>query len=254
MMALKGAYHQVALGEKTNAVACASEFPSRVLKSSRFETVTLSDDDNVAMEMAFLRYMLSDGAGAATLEGRPGPEGLSFRIEWITLTSYGNTPQACMYMGSANGDLNTAWADYPSVDEAIAAGALALRQDLRLLPRVVEVGVEEYERLHHAGMIDADRIRYVAAHYSSEIMRRPVMRELERRGCEAPPPDAWYTNLHSVGNIGCAAIYVILEELSREGGLEPGDQILCFVPESGRFSISYMLLTTVDPDGQPSPA
>lgn len=253
MMAMKGAYQQVALGEKTNAIACASELPSRVLKSSRFKSTSIDNDDNVALEMAFLRYMLSDGAGAAVLETQPRANGLSFRIEWITLTSYGNTSEACMYMGSASSDLDTTWADYSGVDEAIADGALALRQDLKLLPRVVEIGVEEYERIYRAGMIDPSQIRYVAAHYSSEIMRKPVLRELERRGCEAPPPDAWYTNLHSVGNIGCAAIYVILEELLRDGELEPGDQVLCFVPESGRFSISYMLLTAVDPDGLPLP-
>jgi 3-oxoacyl-[acyl-carrier-protein] synthase-3 len=251
MMALKGAYQQVALGEKAKAIASASEFTSRILKSSRFGAVETDADENIAMEMAFLRYMLSDGAGAAMLEPRPAIDRMSFRVEWVTVRSYGNTPQACMYLGSANGDLARTWIDYPAVEEAVHDGALALRQDLTLLPRVVQVGVDEYERLYDAGMIEPDRIKYVAAHYSSEIMRRPVLRELERRACKAPSPDAWYTNLHSVGNIGCAAIYVILEELIREADLEAGDQVLCFVPESGRFTIAYMLLTLVAPDGAP---
>jgi 3-oxoacyl-[acyl-carrier-protein] synthase-3 len=248
MMALKGAYQQVALGEKTKAIASASEFPSRVLKSSRFGEVETGADENIAMEMAFLRYMLSDGAGAALLEPRPAPDRTSFRVEWVTVRSYGNTPRACMYLGSASGDLARTWIDYPDVEDAVRDGALALRQDLTLLPRVVEVGVDEYERLYDAGMIEPETIKYVAAHYSSEIMRRPVLRELERRSCRAPRADAWYTNLHSVGNIGCAAIYVILEELAREADLAVGDQVLCFVPESGRFTIAYMLLTLVAPD------
>ena len=92
MMALKNAYLQVAIGEKRNAICVASEFVSRVLKSTRYDEMgAISEDGSLPMETAFLRYMLSDGAGAAVVENTPAVSGISLRIDWISLTSYANT-------------------------------------------------------------------------------------------------------------------------------------------------------------------
>ena len=44
---------------------------------------------------------------------------------------------------------------------------------------------------------------------------------------------------------GSASIYVIMEEIFHSDKLKEGQQILCFIPESGRFSVAYMLLTVV---------
>src|SRR3546814_5331479 len=53
----------------------------------------------IAFEKDFLRWMLSDGAGAALLENRPAAQGLSLRIEWIDQWSYAHELQTCMYAG-----------------------------------------------------------------------------------------------------------------------------------------------------------
>jgi 3-oxoacyl-[acyl-carrier-protein] synthase-3 len=88
MMALKNAYLQVNVGEKRNTVAVACENPTRSFKSGRLAGVRPVDDDgSLALEMAFLRYMLSDGAGAAVVQDRPAVNGISLRIDWLTLTS-----------------------------------------------------------------------------------------------------------------------------------------------------------------------
>jgi len=52
-------------------------------------------------------------------------------------------------------------------------------------------------------------------------------------------------NLTYKGNTGSASIYVMMEELFHSDKLREGDKILCYIPESGRFSIAYMLLTVV---------
>jgi 3-oxoacyl-[acyl-carrier-protein] synthase-3 len=44
---------------------------------------------------------------------------------------------------------------------------------------------------------------------------------------------------------GSAAIYIIIEELFKSGKLEEGQKLFCFIPESGRFSHCYMMLTVV---------
>lgn len=246
MTALKAAHHQIVAGEKHTAVVAASELQSRTFKNTRYDSVRpVSDDGAMALEMAFMRYMLSDGAGAVVVRDRPSDTGISLRIDWITLTSYANTGPTCMQFGSKDGDPRQSWLDYPDTAAASAAGALVMRQDLALLPHLVKCGVDEYERLLAEGRFDPGAIRWFPAHYSSEKMKEMVLTQLRRREVDGPPLDTWFSNLQQVGNIGCAAIFVILDELMTSGLVSPGDRLLCMVPESGRFSIAFMHLTAV---------
>lgn len=246
MMALKNAYLQVAIGEKRNAICVASEFASRGFKNTRYEDMNaISADGSLPMETAFLRYMLSDGAGAAVIENAPAPSGISLRIDWISLTSYANTEQACMYLGSNDNAASKTWGDYPTVAAAAADGALALRQKLSLLPHLVRVGIDEYQRLCAMGKFDPRKVTWFPAHYSSERMKTLMFGEFTRRKVDIGRPEMWYSNLTKVGNIGSAAIFVILDEMMTEGLINDGDTLLCMVPESGRFAISFMHLTAV---------
>jgi 3-oxoacyl-[acyl-carrier-protein] synthase III len=246
MMALKNAYLQVAIGEKRNAICVASEFASRGFKSTRYDEMkTVSDDGSLPMETAFLRYMLSDGAGAAVVESEPAASGISLRIDWISLTSYANTEKACMYFGSNDNACSKTWGDYPSAAAAEADGALAARQKLSLLPHLVSVGIDEYQRLWNLGKFDPNAVTWFPVHYSSERMKALLLGELSRRNIAAGRPEMWYSNLTRVGNIGSAAIFVILDEMMTEGLINEGDTLLCMVPESGRFAVSFMHLTAV---------
>ncbi|BBY05235.1 hypothetical protein [Mycobacterium noviomagense] len=246
MMALKNAYLQVAIGEKRNAICVASELASRGFKSTRYEGLeAIADDGSLPMETAFLRYMLSDGAGAVVVESAPATSGISLRIDWISLTSYANTEKACMFFGSNSNTCATTWGDYPSVSAAAADGAFVLRQKLSLLPHLVRVGIDEYERLLAMGKFDPETVTWFPAHYSSERMKAMMLGEFRRRGVAAGGTEAWYSNLTRVGNVGSAAIFVILDEMVTEGLIKDGDTLLCMVPESGRFVVSFMHLTAV---------
>ena len=184
MMALKDAYAAVTMGEADCAVSVASEFLSRILKAGRFAGVAVdSTDRKLGTELAFMRYMLSDGAGAVVIRPRPAPERLSLRIEWITITSYANTTELCSYLGKRDNSPDSPyWGDYPSVTDAVADGALLFRQELSLLPGLIRVCVDEYERLLSQGRFDPTKLRYLGAHYSSEVLRPGVLAELDRRG------------------------------------------------------------------------
>ena len=246
MMALKNAYLQVAIGEKRTAISVASEFASRFFKSPRFDEMgTVAEEGSLPLEAAFLRYMLSDGAGAAVIQSEPRTSGISLRIDWISLTSYANTEKTCMYGGSPDTGCAKTWGDYPTAAAAAADGALVLRQDLSLLPHLVKVGVDEYDRLLRLGKFDPSTLTWIPAHYSSERMKTIVMKEFARRGIDGGRPEMWYSNLTSVGNIGSASIYVILDEMMELGLIKDGDTMLCMVPESGRFAVSFMHLTAV---------
>ena len=59
------------------------------------------------------------------------------------------------------------------------------------------------------------------------------------------PYEKWFTNLSYKGNTGAASMYIIMEEIFHSGRLKKGDRILCYVPESARFSVCYMMLTAV---------
>ncbi|HKO36977.1 MAG TPA: 3-oxoacyl-[acyl-carrier-protein] synthase III C-terminal domain-containing protein [Solirubrobacterales bacterium] len=251
-MALKNAYLQILHDEKRNAVACAVEFTSRFLKSSWLNHSGDERGKRLSLDGAFLRYILSDGAGAALLGDEPGP-GPGFKIEWITQRSFAGTGPPVMYCGVENPAAEMSWADYPSAHEAALSGAFMFRQDLRRLPDVVRVCADEFVRLVEAGTLEPEEIRFVAAHYSSAALKEAALREMQTRDCPQVPEERWRSNLSRVGNVGSAAIYLILGELVNSGELRDGDRVLCFVPESGRYSISYMLLSAVipgSPDGR----
>src|SRR5689334_15563991 len=86
MMAIRSAYLQIKAGDKLLAVACASELCSRIMKASRYEA-QLTDDASLPFEIEFLRWMLSDGAGAMVIEGERGDATMALRLEWIEIES-----------------------------------------------------------------------------------------------------------------------------------------------------------------------
>ncbi len=256
VMALKSAWMGVRTGDRNNAVACASEFASRFFRPGLFEgTRDYQKDGHIPFDAEFLRWMLSDGAGAALLESRPNARGLSLRVEWIDLVSYANRLDVCMYAGAVKGEDGalTSWSSYPTVCDAAASGAILLRQDLQALDNVVKLGVGRYFELIEAGRIRPQEVDWMLCHYSSHIFRDKIF-DLLRKGGAMIPEERWFTNLYSKGNTGSASLFIMLEELMNEGRLQPGQKILCMVPESSRFLISYLLLTVVtaadhDPSG-----
>lgn len=56
------------------------------------------------------------------------------------------------------------------------------------------------------------------------------------------PENKWFTNLCSVGNVGSASIFIMLSELFHSSKLKKGELIYLFIPESGRFSYTTVLL------------
>lgn len=241
MMAIKNGYTQIKSNEKQNAVCVGSEFASRLFKSSRFEAQKM---DTVPFDTEFLRWMLSDGAGAVVLENKKSTKGLSLKIEWIDLKSHAHKYPLCMYVGKndTKNETEQTWLDYPDYESASKSGALNLKQDIRLLNQVIQTGVAHYFELIDKGMITANEIDWLCCHYSSEFFKAPI-KELMSKGGGEIQDEKWFSNLTTKGNTGAASIFIMLEELMYSNKLKPGDTILCMVPESGRFITSFMKLT-----------
>ncbi|UBF23676.1 beta-ketoacyl-ACP synthase III [Kovacikia minuta CCNUW1] len=243
--ALKYAFSQVKLGEKRAAIAVAAEQPSRLFTHTHFEAETaIQAGKPLSFDSEFLRWMLSDGAGAFLVQDHPNSSGISLKIEWIELISHANAYPVCMYAGTEDETAQKSWMDYPSYAAAAAAGAINLRQNIRLLDNVVRLGVEGWLKLIELGRVRPDEIDWLLCHYSSHFFRGQIIELLDKAGCMIPE-EKWFTNLYTRGNTGCASIYLMLEELFHSGKLQPGQKIFCFVPESGRFTTAYMMLTVV---------
>jgi 3-oxoacyl-[acyl-carrier-protein] synthase-3 len=246
--ALKYGWMSVLAGCSRNAVVTGSEVASMVLRAQNYHHEPPEGDlearPELAFEKDFLRWMLSDGAGALLLEPTPR-RGLNLRIEWIELFSYANELPACMYMGAEkqpDGRLR-GWMQY-SAREREANGVFALKQDVKLLNEAVVdyTLVKPLERVVAKRSLSAANVTWFLPHMSSEYFRRPVAEGLARAGLPVPQ-ERWFTNLTEVGNTGAAAIYLMLDELLKSGTVRPGDRLLCFVPESGRFSSGFIYLS-----------
>lgn len=246
MMALKSVFSQIRSGEKTNGIACASEFASRRLKASAYEgEACVRSGKPLPFSAEFLRWMLSDGAGAALLSGRPNSRGLSLRVDWIELWSHAHNRPVCMWVGGTadpTGGRHRSWQDYDTFDDALSDGAFVLHQDVRMLGDVVQVCVDGFLDLIEQGRIDPAAIDWMVCHYSSHMFRQKIFDHLRLAGAMIPE-ERWFSNLERRGNVGSASPYLLLEELLNDGRLAPGQKILCVVPESGRFIASYMMLT-----------
>lgn len=231
------AAQSIELGAQRRALVAASEMPSRLFKRSRYAAKGYDAD----FDAHFLRWMLSDGAGALLLGDAPKADAkVRLRLRWIHQRSFAGDYPVCMQLG-LSADRTRSHLDYPSWQAAEADGALFLRQDIRLLPHLFDVGIHEYAGLAHAGWIDPATVSHFLCHYSSERFA-PLVDELMHKAGLAIPRERWYSNLVERGNTGAASIFIMLDEFRRTHELQPGERILCFIPESGRFTVAFVML------------
>ncbi|MFZ4762239.1 MAG: 3-oxoacyl-[acyl-carrier-protein] synthase III C-terminal domain-containing protein [Alphaproteobacteria bacterium] len=246
LMALKSAYTQLKCGEHRCATVSGSEFASRYFRPGFYEhTTQFQQAGEIDFAADFLRFTLSDGAGAAILETRPNTRQLSLKIHWIDIRSYADRFDICMVGGGAkeHGDWQY-WSNYASPIEAVQAGALMLRQDFELMKQMIPVWIAHYLDLIDMGKITIATIDHVCSHYSSHSLRLEAITLLKKAGAMIDE-EKWFSNLASKGNTGTASIFIILEELYHSGRLQKGETILCQVPESGRAVSGFMLLEVV---------
>lgn len=250
--ALKHAWLAVRAGEARRAVATGSELASPILLARNFDAEVehklqaLEERPEIAFEKDFLRWMLSDGAGAALLETTPrGP--LSLRIDWIELSSAAHELPACMYAGADKNDDGSlrGWLRFSNGDWQ-AKSVFAVKQDVRLLnDNIVRAALREpLAEVIAKRKLRVDEIDWFLPHLSSQFFREPVVQALADVGLPIPQ-ERWFSNLAQKGNTGSASPYIILDELFRSGRIKPGQKLLMFIPESGRFSSGFVYMEAV---------
>ncbi|MCM5679170.1 beta-ketoacyl-ACP synthase III [Schlegelella sp. S2-27] len=250
--ALKHAWLSVRAGDAVRAVATGSELASPILLARNFEAEVehkvqaLHDRPEIAFEKDFLRWMLSDGAGAVLLEREPqGP--LSLRVEWIELSSAAHELPACMYAGADKNEDESlrGWLSFPS-EQWRSSSVFAVKQDVRLLNDHIARATlrDPLQHIVRKRSLEASRIDWFLPHLSSFYFMPAMERTLAEIGLPIPR-ERWFTNLASKGNTGSASPYIMLDELFRSGRIQSGHRLLMFVPESGRFSSGFVFMEAV---------
>jgi 3-oxoacyl-[acyl-carrier-protein] synthase-3 len=251
--AFKYGYLNVLAGASDNAVVTGSELASPTLRASHFEAQLHRDngglDDHPMLPFSneFLRWMLSDGAGAVLITDAPRPDAISLRIDWVDLVSYANESEVCMYSGMRKAD-DGSIESFRTVDDGarlFREGFVSLAQDVRVLndrmPALMRTAVE---RVKARRCLKADDIDWLLPHYSSNWFRQKLHDGMADLGLPVPF-ERWFTNLTTKGNTGSAAIYIMLEELMSSGKVQRGQRILGVVPESSRMIFGFIHLTAV---------
>ncbi len=246
VMALRSAVNSLKVGEFNTAVVSGSEIASRHFRPTFYEgTKYFKENGSLPLEQEFLRYTLSDGAGAVVCESRPNANSISLKVNWINGRSYANRFPTCMIGGATqeNGRL-VSWGNQPTLESAIESGCFALYQDLKLVYEMIPVWVGHYLSLIEEGLIDPNGIDHVVSHYSAESLKTEVVKLLNKAGAMIDE-EKWFSNLRYKGNTGTASIFILLNELFYSGKLNPGEIILCHVPESGQAFNSFVMLEVV---------
>lgn len=227
--AIVNAARAIKAGDVRGALCVGVEHSSAVIKSKAFRTVydiwtILRDVHSSKWFMSvFLRFMLSDGAGAFLLERQPRKDGLSLRVDWTYSRSFANEAPLCMKLEGE-----------PRV----------LSQDIRILAKymaplskkAVEGALCEYGET-------LDRYSVVLPHMSSYYFEPSVRRIMDQLSTGRQVP--YWTNLRTAGNTGAASIFIMLDEYLKTQSVSSGDRILLFVPESGQFNYVLVSLSAV---------
>jgi 3-oxoacyl-[acyl-carrier-protein] synthase-3 len=251
MLSLKYAFMSVKSEQTANAVCVGSETFGPWMHARNFEAEIdrrseIEKHPYIAFEKDFLRWMLSDGASALKLENKPNDKGISLKIDWIEVTSFAHELETCMYAGGEkdkDGNLR-GWKEM-NERERDELSVFSLKQDARLLQNNIVERVGEFLRkLVKKHNIDISAIDYFLPHLSSMFFKKKIYQALLDMGMEIPY-EKWFYNLPKVGNIGAASAFFMIEELFNSGNLKKGQKILVMVPESARFSYTFIHLTVV---------
>ena len=249
MHAIKYAYMAIRTGDVKLAVATGSERFSGLLVSDVFEEEAqklneLSDNPYIAFQKDFLRWMLSDGASAFLMSNKPNETGLSLRLDWIEGISYANEMKTCMYMGGEkmeDGSLK-GFMDY-TPEEIMNKSIFSIKQDITLLSdNIVTLGGKKIKEIFDRKGLTVADIDHFLPHISSEFFKSKIYDLVEIYG-GGIPYEKWFINLYTVGNVGAASVFLMINELFNSGRLKKGETILLLVPESARFSYMYAMLT-----------
>jgi 3-oxoacyl-[acyl-carrier-protein] synthase III len=213
----------IRLGRVKKALVVSSNMSSSELRAEYY------NQNIVKKEELFLRYFLSDGAGAIVLErADPEAEGLFVKNTYIESVG-GNKPA---------GMRNKRPAYWMNPKEEFEKGYhhLAQMYNEELGNHFHEEGGSIFfnglKRMLNQNEIDISKIKFFQVNFPSKHISELVMDECETIGIKR---DTLYTKISSLGYVGPPMAFICIDKILREEKLDKGDLILSFVTEISKF-------------------
>lgn len=223
--ALLTAFDFLRTGRYKKALVLSSGISSSELRSEYYNQAL------VTKEELFLRYFLSDGAGALVLEAQEEnapQEGLY--LEHCYMESIGGKKPAAM------GNRRPAYFMNPREEYEKGYHHLAqlFNENLRDLFNESDGSVffKGLQRMLTQYPINKEKIRYFQVNFPSRHISEIIMDECQSIGI---PRKTLYTKMSSMGYIGPPMVFTCLDKIRREEQLRSGDLLLSFVTEVSKF-------------------
>jgi 3-oxoacyl-[acyl-carrier-protein] synthase-3 len=221
-------------GRNRNALVVSSGISSSELRAEYY------NQELVDRESLFLRWFLSDGAGALVLTQDPA-KSRGLEVEFTYIESIGGKRPSLMF--------NRRPAFWMNPKEEYEKGHHHLRQRFRnaLSTAIFQeadgsIFLGGLRRMLAAGNIPAGRIRFFQVNLPARHIVESVLDECESLGIAR---SAFYTRLDELGYCGPPMALICLDRIIREEKLQKDDRVASFVTEVSKFmQAGYCLKAT----------
>jgi 3-oxoacyl-[acyl-carrier-protein] synthase III len=217
------AFDFVKSGRYKNALVISSSMSSSELRAEYY------NQPIVKKEELFLRYFLSDGAGAILLEAENDKSSGLF-VENAFMESVGGKKPSAMK------NLRPAYWMNPKEEFEKGYHHLSqmfqdeLRQNFHELDGTVFFnGLKRMLELYPT---DVSSLKYFQVNFPSKHISDLIIEECETLGISK---ETLYTKMSSMGYVGPPMVFICLDKIFREEKLQKGDRILSFVTEVSKF-------------------
>ncbi|MFH1321786.1 MAG: 3-oxoacyl-ACP synthase [Bacteroidota bacterium] len=210
-------------GRYKNALVISSSMSSSELRASYY------NQPIVKKEELFLRYFLSDGAGALVFEESEQHKNALF-LENTYMESIGGKKASAMQ--------NKRPAYWMNPKEEFEKGYHHLAQMFNdqlqehFLDKDGTVFYKGLKRMIEKYHIDLKNLKYFQVNFPSKHISDLVIEECADLGI---PIDTLYTKISTMGYVGPPMAFICLDKIIREEKLEHDDLILSFVTEVSKF-------------------
>ncbi len=214
----------IKMGRYKTALVLSSNISSSELRAEYY------NPEKITKEQLFLRYFLSDGAGAVLLQADNKNERKGFYIEETTTESIGGLKPSAMY--------NQRPAYWMNPMEEYKSGKHHLSQMFsdELRNHFFENGSSIFyaglKRMLNTYQIDTSKIKYFQVDFPSKHISELVLDECTKLGIN---PKSFYTKMSTLGYVGPPMAFFSLDKIINEENISSGDIILSFVTEVSKF-------------------
>ena len=184
----------------------------------------------VDKESLFLRWFLSDGAGALLLSSNEN-NSIGLEVETTYIESIGGKRKSLMF--------NHRPALWLNPLEEYAAGAHHLRQNFagalasgQFQEADGSIFVNGFSRMMAESSIDLGDIRYFQINLPTKHIVDSIKEEFNDLGLS---PDVFYSKLDQLGYCGPPMVFICLDAIIRQEELSKGQCVASFVTEVSKF-------------------